>query len=273
MQQHDAALAQLQAKVVIMQQQYQGTQEQLCEASTQHRQLHQQHSSLQDEYSSLQHRYSQLQQQYLACQSKQSVKAQTSSRQESLPLQSVKSIKQAKQLSLQADSSSPVQQTQAVVPQQYVISYQSTPFWPSDGDTGPAQSTQPVRNTSDQDIADPPAAQGAAERLAVSTASVQALTALSLSELHNLEHTCQSILSNVTAASRSKAVSEMSRLLCHSEQLERLAEDRRVCPLCMEADRDTVLNCGHQACQACCAALTQCPFCSVLITAQTHVFQ
>lgn len=266
----------LEATLAALQQQHQRLQDQFCDLGNQHRQLQQQHSSLQDQLSDSQHQYSQMEQQYLSSQEqvKRSAEDVESTQHQLEQTRRKMSTKMPQQLSLQADSCSPVEHTGHAGMQCQVTSYQSTPFWSLTNDTNTTQSMPSNAGTVFKaDLLCLSAIQDAAEQLAVRTEDMESLTALSVSELHSLETACQAGLSNVVAAARHKALTEVLRLTSLNEQLERSAEDRRICPLCMESDKNTVLSCGHQTCLACCQSLTQCPFCSLLITTRTHIFQ
>ena len=52
---------------------------------------------------------------------------------------------------------------------------------------------------------------------------------------------------------------------------QRIQEDTE-CPICMERDKDCVLNCGHRLCLRCADGMVACPFCSVPIKLRVHTF-
>ena len=273
-QNQTAKLASLQASLASLQQQYASLQDQCIDSRKQHHHLQKQHTAWQDQCSESQQKHHQLQEQYQACQGQLRTTAQELERSRSQveQLRQAMSTKQSKQLSLQADSSLILQSGNASM-QHQVTRYQCMPIWAPSGERKTVQSTYSCTDTdSHSELVKATAIRDAAAQLAVGTGDVDALTALPVTELHRLESTCQAVLGNVVAVSRCKALAEVTRLRAQVDQLERSAEDSRSCSLCMEADKDVVLNCGHQMCQSCSKTLTQCPFCSAVISACIHVF-
>lgn len=244
-----------------MQQQQDTFRNQCEESQDQYRQLHKQHQDSLHQHRALQEQYQALQDQL----SKTSEDLE-SSKKRAEQLQHMMSTKKPQQLSLQADSSSPIAQPGNASTQHQGTNYLCHPFWSSQPETSCFPSNLKQSTEPHEGLLTTRGLQDAAEQLAVSTINTDSLQRLSVAELHSLESTCQALLSNVIAASRHKAYAEVSQLTLLVAQLERTAEDRKVCPLCMEADKEIVLNCGHQMCQSCRESLTQCPFCSIPIS-------
>ena len=234
------------------------------EAQDQYHQLHQQHQAFLHQHRALQEQYQALQTQS----SKTSEDLESSRKQ----LQHMMSAKKQQQLSLQADSSSPVAQPGNIRTQHQGSTLPQHPVWSSQHKTTCSPGNMKQSTEHNAELSTSRGLQDAAEQLVVSTTNTDSLQQLSVAELHSLETACQTVLNNVMGASRRKAVAEVSHLNLLVAQLERSAEDRKICPLCMETDKDIVLNCGHQMCQSCKKPLTQCPFCSVPISSCIHMF-
>lgn len=59
------------------------------------------------------------------------------------------------------------------------------------------------------------------------------------------------------------------------EQLKQTVEDleeAKLCPVCIEHRKDTVFQCGHQACNTCAGLLTECPMCRAPIELRIKVY-
>ena len=287
--------ARLQTKHAGLQQQYQSLQDQQAA-------LHLQHGSLQKQHQSLQEQHDDSQQHLQAA--SQDLAASRAQAQE---LQKAMSSKGQKLLSLQADSCLPV--TQPANLNQHLQLNNSHQHQQADQtlsvSSQPASGHQSVSLLSLESCLSNPGSQAraahvntgvsrgsgagpscrtaqvlgeinalqqAAQQLVASSHNTDNLALLSVDELQRLETTCQAVLSNMQAVCKQRAQAEVLQLSSAVKQLETAAEDRRLCSLCMEADKDVVLNCGHQSCQKCCDMLTHCPFCSVLITLRIRVF-
>lgn len=294
--------ARLQTKHTGLQQQHQNLQDQQVSSQLQHGSLQQQHAQLQQQQQRLQQQHDDAQQHLQAA--SQELAASRAQAQE---LQKALNSKGQKLLSLQADSCLPA--TEPAFPMQHsqidgwhqhqqsdpapLIANQ--PAWdnenmcfsslqscPSSSDspdnavpinTGASRGSHGGSNCeTGQILATVKAVQQAAEQLVSRTQDTDKLALLSVAELQRLETTCQAVLSNMQAVSQQRAQAEVLQLSRVVKQLETAAEDRRLCSLCMEADKDVVLNCGHQSCQKCCDMLTHCPFCSAAITLRIRVF-
>lgn len=90
--------------------------------------------------------------------------------------------------------------------------------------------------------------------------------------LFSLEDTLQHAVRNTQRMAREKASSELSQMKVMLKQMEQTLEDYRACPLCMEHDKNMLLNCGHQFCEICCNALAECPFCRTAISMRLRMF-
>jgi len=56
-----------------------------------------------------------------------------------------------------------------------------------------------------------------------------------------------------------------------ARELERLKEER-CCPVCLEHDKDTAFDCGHQTCGECASRLTKCPVCRAVIAHKIRLY-
>ena len=91
--------------------------------------------------------------------------------------------------------------------------------------------------------------------------------------LYSLEDTLQHALCNVQHVARKKTMHETSQAKLLLKQMEQRIEEQKACPLCMDADSDVVLNCGHQFCEQCCAAVRDCPFCRTCVSMRIKMFR
>ena len=119
---------------------------------------------------------------------------------------------------------------------------------------------------------DPLRAQLLAEQLVELTLQHGAFSACPAMTLYSLEDTLQHALRNVQHVAREKASFELSHMKSMLKQMERTVEEYKVCPLCMEHDKDVMLNCGHQVCEPCSSPLRECPFCRTAVTMRLRMF-
>lgn len=115
-------------------------------------------------------------------------------------------------------------------------------------------------------------AQQLADRLVDITLQRDILSACPSALLYSLEDTLQHALKNTQRVARETASSELSQMKSMLKQVEQMFEDHKSCPLCMEHDKDMVLNCGHQFCEMCSGTLTECPFCRTAVSMRLKMF-
>jgi len=54
-------------------------------------------------------------------------------------------------------------------------------------------------------------------------------------------------------------------------ELERIREEKQ-CVVCLDRDKNTAFDCGHQVCWECAGPLTTCPICRKRIGAKIKLF-
>lgn len=111
-----------------------------------------------------------------------------------------------------------------------------------------------------------------AEQIVELTLQHTTFSACPATMLYSVEDMLQHALRNTQHVAREKASFELSHMKSRLKQMERTVEDYKVCPLCMEHDKDMMLNCGHQICETCCGTLTECPFCRTTVSMRLRVF-
>ena len=111
-----------------------------------------------------------------------------------------------------------------------------------------------------------------ADRIVELTLQRDTLSACPSMLLHSLEDTLQHAVRNTQRLAREVTSSELSQVKLTLKHMERMLEDHKACPLCMEHDKDMVLNCGHQFCEMCSTTLTDCPFCRKGVSMRLRLF-
>lgn len=130
-----------------------------------------------------------------------------------------------------------------------------------------------IRGFTEEDSGqDPLYVQQLAEQIVQLTLQRETFSACPAMVLYSLADTLQHALRNIQQLSREKASLELSHMKSMLKQMERKVEEYKVCPLCMEHDKDMMLNCGHQVCEKCGSTLTECPFCRAAVTMRLRVF-
>ena len=112
-----------------------------------------------------------------------------------------------------------------------------------------------------------------AEHIAACILQQDLLAAWPTSLLHSLEDTLQHAVTSVRSVARTKASQETLQAKTIVKQMEQTIEQLQVCSLCMDQDMNTVLSCGHQFCEQCCSAVSDCPFCRSAISGRIKIFR
>jgi len=85
----------------------------------------------------------------------------------------------------------------------------------------------------------------------------------------------QDLRDRAASATAAEASSdERADMQAAMHRLELALDQATKCACCLEADKDTILNCGHYCmCAGCAARVTRCPMCRVNITDRRRAFQ
>jgi ankyrin repeat protein len=116
----------------------------------------------------------------------------------------------------------------------------------------------------------------AASSLAAVSAAEQ-LPGLDDSELRGLEAAVRNEYTRRQQLTLERERTEMRRTMRVELERERAIEreereEAAQCPICLDRDKDTALNCGHQACASCAIELANCHFCRLPITTRTRLY-